>query len=96
MLGQIISLHQVRLNTRNISHIAKKLKLLLGRVSANMLYYGHPRRLDIKEQWKGENFPSLEALRQRVNQELSQLSLSQLQLLTSFDFVLDALLQAAF
>ena len=50
----------------------------------------------LKGQWKGENFPSLDALRQRVNQELSQLSLSQVQSLTSFDFVLDALLQAAF
>ena len=50
----------------------------------------------LKGQWKGENFPSLDALRQRVNQELSQLSLSQVQSLTSFDFILDALLQAAF
>jgi transposase len=50
----------------------------------------------LKGQWKGENFPSLDALRQRVNQELSQLSVSQVQSLTSFDFVLDTLLQAAF
>lgn len=50
----------------------------------------------LKGQWKGENFPSLEVLRQRVNQELSQLSLSQVQSLTSFDFILEALLQAAF
>ncbi|MDJ0704156.1 MAG: IS630 family transposase [Leptolyngbyaceae cyanobacterium MO_188.B28] len=50
----------------------------------------------LKGQWKGENFLSLEALRQRVNQELSQLNLSQVQSLTSFDFILDALLQAAF
>ena len=50
----------------------------------------------LKGQWKGETFPSLEALRQRVNQELSQLNPSQVKSLTSFDFILDALLQAAF
>lgn len=46
--------------------------------------------------WKGENFASLTALRHRVNQELEQLSAAQIQSLTSFDFILDALLQAAF
>lgn len=50
----------------------------------------------LKGQWKGENFPSLEHLRERVNQELSRLTPSQVQSLTSFDFILDALLQAAF
>lgn len=50
----------------------------------------------LKGLWKGENFPSLDALRQRVNQELKQLSANQVQSLTSFDFILDALLQAAF
>lgn len=50
----------------------------------------------LKGLWKGENFASLDALKQRVNQELSQLSSCQIQSLTSFDFILDALLQAAF
>lgn len=50
----------------------------------------------LKRLWKGENFASLEALRTRVNQELEQLSVQQVQSLTSFDFILDALLQAAF
>lgn len=50
----------------------------------------------LKRLWKGENFASLDALKQRVNQELSQLSPHQVQSLTSFDFILDALLQAAF
>ncbi|NJM84985.1 MAG: hypothetical protein HC839_01615 [Leptolyngbyaceae cyanobacterium RM2_2_21] len=50
----------------------------------------------LKERWKGENFPSLEALKQRVEYELSQLTAQQVQSLTSFDFILDALLQAAF
>jgi transposase len=50
----------------------------------------------LKGRWKGENFPSLEALKQRVEQELTQLSPGQVQSLTSFDFILDALLQAAF
>jgi hypothetical protein len=31
-----------------------------------------------------------------VNQELEQVSMQQVQSLTSFDFILDALLQAAF
>jgi hypothetical protein len=42
------------------------------------------------------DFASLAALRARVNQELKQLSVQQVQSLTSFDFILDALLQAAF
>lgn len=46
--------------------------------------------------WKGENFASLDALRQRVSQELEHLSAEQVQSLTSFDFIIDALLQAAF
>lgn len=50
----------------------------------------------LKGLWKGENFPSLDALRQRVTQELERLSAEQIQSLTSFDFILDALLQAAF
>jgi transposase len=50
----------------------------------------------IKGLWKGENFASLNALRQRVSHELKQLSAEQVQSLTSFDFILDALLQAVF
>jgi transposase len=50
----------------------------------------------LKGLWKRENFASLDALRQRVSQELEQLSAEQVQSLTSFDFILDALLQAAF
>ena len=50
----------------------------------------------LKRLWKGENFASLDALRARVNQELKQLSVQQVQSLTSCDFILDALLQAAF
>lgn len=50
----------------------------------------------LKGLWKGENFASLDTLRQRVTQELEQLSLQQVQSLTSFDFILEALLQAAF
>lgn len=50
----------------------------------------------LKSLWKGENFPSLEALKKRVEQELMQLSTEQVQSLTSFDFILEALLQAAF
>jgi transposase len=50
----------------------------------------------LKRLWQGENFASLDALRQRVTQELDLLSAEQVQSLTSFDFILDALLQAAF
>lgn len=50
----------------------------------------------LKGLWKGERFVSLDDLRHRVNRELEQLSLTQVQSLTSFDFILDALLQAAF
>ncbi len=50
----------------------------------------------LKGLWKGENFASLDALRQRVSQEIEHLSAQQVQSLTSFDFILDALLQAAF
>lgn len=48
----------------------------------------------LKGLWKGENFASINALRQRVSQELEQLRVEQVQSLTSFDFILDALLQA--
>lgn len=50
----------------------------------------------LKGLWKRENFASLDALRQRVSQELEHLSAEQVQSLTSFDFIIDALLQAAF
>lgn len=50
----------------------------------------------LKGLWKGENFASLEELRQRVKRELEQLTTGQVQSLTSFNFILDALLQAAF
>jgi len=50
----------------------------------------------LKALWKGENFGSLTALRQRVDQELSQLTPAQVQSLTSFDFILEALMLAAF
>lgn len=50
----------------------------------------------LKRLWKNENFASFDALRVRVNQELEQVSMQQVQSLTSFDFILDALLQAAF
>jgi transposase len=50
----------------------------------------------LKGSWKGENFASLDALRQRVHQALEHLSPDQVQSLTSFNFILDALLQAAF
>ena len=50
----------------------------------------------LKRLWKGENFASLDALRQRVNHELQQLTTEQVQSLTSFNFILDPLLQAAF
>ncbi|NEQ24533.1 MAG: IS630 family transposase [Microcoleus sp. SIO2G3] len=50
----------------------------------------------LKRLWKNENFASLHALRARVSQELEKLSVQQVQSLTSFNFILDALLQAAF
>ncbi len=50
----------------------------------------------LKGLWKGENFASLEELRQRVKRELGQLTPVQVQSLKSFNFILDALLQAAF
>lgn len=50
----------------------------------------------LKGLWKGDHFETLEALKRRVNDELSQLSPAQVQSLTSFDFILEALLQAAF
>jgi transposase len=50
----------------------------------------------LKGLWKGENFASLDALRQRVTQEMERLKPQQIQSLTSFDLILDALLQAAF
>ena len=50
----------------------------------------------LKGRWKGENFPSLEALRQRVNQELQQLTSEMVMSLTGYDFILDALLASKF
>ena len=50
----------------------------------------------LKQQWKTENFASIDELRSRVTQELEPLSEQQVQTLTSFDFILDALLQVAF
>ena len=50
----------------------------------------------LKATWKGENFPSLEALKQRVDQELARLSPEQIHSLTTYDFILEALLQAEF
>ena len=50
----------------------------------------------LKGRWKNENFASLEALRLRLDQEVEQLSRAQVQSLTSFNFILEALLQAAF
>jgi len=50
----------------------------------------------LKATWKGENFPSLEALQQRVDQELARLTPEQVQSITGYDFILDALLQAEF
>jgi transposase len=39
----------------------------------------------LKRLWKNENFASVDALRVRVNQELEQVSMQQVQSLTSFD-----------
>lgn len=50
----------------------------------------------LKGRWKGENFPSLEALRQRVNQERQQLTSEMVMSLTGYDFILDALLASKF
>lgn len=50
----------------------------------------------LKGRWKGENFASLEALRQRVEQELQRLTQEQIKSLTSYDFILDALLATKF
>jgi len=50
----------------------------------------------LKALWKGENFPSLDALKQRVDQELARLTPEQVHSLTAYDFILDALLQAEF
>ncbi len=50
----------------------------------------------VKGTWKGENLPSLDALKQRVDQVLVRLSPEHLQSLTSFAFILDALLQTEF
>lgn len=50
----------------------------------------------LKQQWKGENFASLEALRQRVKREIERLTVDRVQSLTSYDFILEALLAANF
>lgn len=45
----------------------------------------------IKRQFKGENFSNLDQLRQRVQDELAQLSSELVSSLTSYDFILEAL-----
>lgn len=50
----------------------------------------------LKRQWKGENFASLEDLRQRAQQALRQFSSEQVQSLTGYNFILEALLAAQF
>lgn len=49
----------------------------------------------IKRQWKGENFSSLQQLRQRVQLELAQMSSELISSLTSYDFILEALFYEA-
>ncbi|WP_138505404.1 IS630 family transposase [Nostoc sp. PA-18-2419] len=49
----------------------------------------------IKRQWKGENFSSLQQLRQRVQLELAQMSSQLISSLTSYDFILEALFHEA-
>jgi hypothetical protein len=50
----------------------------------------------LKGRWKGENFPSLEALRQRSSDELQQMTPEAIQSLTGDDFILETLLAANF
>jgi transposase len=50
----------------------------------------------LKGRWKGENFPSLEALRQRFSDELQQMTPEAIQSLTGDDFILETLLAANF
>ena len=49
----------------------------------------------IKRQWKGENFSDLQQLRQRVEDELAQMSSEVISSLTCYDFILEALFCAA-
>ncbi|NJL49115.1 MAG: hypothetical protein HC929_18680 [Leptolyngbyaceae cyanobacterium SM2_5_2] len=44
----------------------------------------------------GENFPSLDALKQRVDQELARLTPEQVQTRTTYGSIFEALLQTAF
>jgi transposase len=50
----------------------------------------------LKQRFKGENFATLELLRERLRQEFSMLSAQRVASLTSDDFVLEALFYAAF
>jgi transposase len=50
----------------------------------------------LKGRWKGENFPSLEALRQRFSDELQRMTPKDIQSLTGYDFILETLLAANF
>jgi transposase len=50
----------------------------------------------LKGRWKGENFPSLAALRQRFSDELQQMTPEAIQSLTGDDFILETLLAANF
>ncbi len=50
----------------------------------------------LKQQIKGENFATLDLLRERLHQELSTLSCQRVASLTSYDFILEALFYAAF
>lgn len=49
----------------------------------------------IKSQFKGENFSNLQQLRQRVQQELAQMSCELISSLTCYDFILEALFHEA-
>lgn len=50
----------------------------------------------LKSLWKGENFASLQELRERVTKELEMLTPEQIQSLTSYNFILDTLLATKF
>lgn len=50
----------------------------------------------LKRCWKGENFASLAALRHRFNQALEALKPEQIQSLTGYNFILEALLAVRF
>lgn len=49
----------------------------------------------LKYQFQGENFATLELLRQRLQQEFAKLSPERVASLTSYDFILEALFYAA-